>query len=54
MSLRRAGPSSRGVLPSVMWCDRETSKKWGGLGPQGAVEPLEKKISIVVIIAEVI
>ena len=25
-----------------LWCDREASKKWGGLGPQGAVEPLKK------------
>jgi hypothetical protein len=24
-------------------CDREASKKLGGIGPQGAVEPLKKK-----------
>jgi hypothetical protein len=43
-SLRRAGPSSRGVLPSVV-CLRSVivkPRKWGGLGPQGAVEPLKK------------
>ena len=46
LSLRRAGPSSRGVLPSVMclkivwlW----SLEKWGGLGPQGAVQPLKNK-----------
>jgi hypothetical protein len=47
-SLRRAGPSYRGVLPSVVClnlCSRNL-EKWGGLGPQGAVEPLEKKNSI--------
>jgi hypothetical protein len=41
------GPSSRGVLPSVVClkCDSEASK-WGGLGPQGAVEPLKKNILV--------
>jgi hypothetical protein len=45
-SLRRAGPSSRGVLPSVVCIKSVWSwslEKWGGLGPQEAVELLEKK-----------
>jgi hypothetical protein len=45
-SLRRAGPSSRGVLPSVV-CLKSvwlwSLEKWGGLRPQGAVEPLKEK-----------
>jgi hypothetical protein len=44
--VRRAGPSSRGVLPSVMCLSVIVkTRKWGGLGPQGAVEPLEKKMA---------
>jgi hypothetical protein len=27
-------------------CDLEASKKLGGLGPQGAVEPLERKSKV--------
>jgi hypothetical protein len=38
-SLVQKSPTDCGVSE----CDREASKKWGGLGPQGAVEPLEKK-----------
>jgi hypothetical protein len=37
---------SRGVLPSVVCLKSVWSwslEKWGGLGPQGALEPLEKK-----------
>jgi hypothetical protein len=40
-SLRRAGPSSRGVLPTVVClsvCDHETSTKRRGPGPYKAVE----------------
>jgi hypothetical protein len=46
-SLRRAGPSSREVLPSVMCLNKSVivkPRKMGGLGPQEAVEPLKKKI----------
>jgi hypothetical protein len=42
----RAAHSSRGVLPSVVCLKCVWSwslEKWGGLGPQGAVEPLKKK-----------
>jgi hypothetical protein len=39
-SLVQRSPTECGVSKK---CDREASKKWGGLGPQGAVEPLEKK-----------
>jgi hypothetical protein len=45
-SLRRAGPSSRWALPSVVCLKTVWSwslEKWGGLGLQGAVEPLEGK-----------
>jgi hypothetical protein len=46
-SLRRAGPRS-GVLSSVVCpkCDYETSKKWGGLGPQGLLS--HKKVYLCV------
>jgi hypothetical protein len=47
-SLRRADPSSRGVLPSMIClkCDRESSTKRGGPGPYRAVEQKEKKIMV--------
>jgi hypothetical protein len=49
-SLRRADHSSRGVLLSVvclMCVIVKPRKKWGDLGPQGAVEPLKKSIELV-------
>jgi hypothetical protein len=42
--MRRADHSSRGVLPIVMCLSVIVKpRQRGDLGPQGAVEPLEKK-----------
>jgi len=42
-SLRRANPSSRGVLPTVMRrCVIQKPREWGGHGPLGAVAPNKK------------
>jgi hypothetical protein len=41
-SLVQRSPTECGVSKV---CDREASKKWGGLGPQGAVEPLRKMLN---------
>jgi hypothetical protein len=44
MSLRRADPSSRGVLPSVVClCVSSKPQQWGGLGPSRAVALQKKK-----------
>jgi hypothetical protein len=42
-SLVQRSPIECGVSKK---CDREASKKRGGLGPQGAVEPLKKLRSV--------
>jgi hypothetical protein len=43
-SLRRADPSSRGVLPRVVClCVIPKPQQWGSLGPNGAVATQEKK-----------
>jgi hypothetical protein len=42
---RRADHSSRGVLPSVVCLNVIVKpRKWGGLGPLGAVAPWRKKM----------
>ena len=47
--MRRAGHSSRGVLPNVRVseCDREASTKRGGPGPYKVVDPYKKKTMLV-------
>lgn len=44
-SVRHTDPSSTGVLPSVVClCVIPKLKKWGGLGPRGAVVSQKKKL----------